>query len=131
MGAQLRVPVQAGRGYSFTVPVDRPVRFDITSSNMFNTFYAPTMAGMIYAMPGMHSQLHAIIDRPVDSEGYSANYSGSGFSYMRFAFRGVDDLGTPVVGTSTHRSGGCIHRCLSSPRLDVSIELYAVDVTDC
>ncbi|MGV0875411.1 NAD(P)/FAD-dependent oxidoreductase [Mycolicibacterium sp. XJ879] len=25
VGAQLRVPVQAGRGYSFTVPVDRPV----------------------------------------------------------------------------------------------------------
>ena len=35
------------------LPVDRPVRFDITSSNMMNTFYAPTLAGMIYAMPGM------------------------------------------------------------------------------
>ncbi len=73
------------------VPVDRPVRFDITSSNMMNTFYAPTMAGMIYAMPGMRSQLHAIVNRPVESEGYSANYSGSGFSYMRFRFLGMED----------------------------------------
>lgn len=75
------------------VPVDRPVRFDITSSNMMNTFYAPTMAGMIYAMPGMRSQLHAIVNRPVDSQGYSANYSGPGFSYMRFRFVAMDDAG--------------------------------------
>jgi cytochrome o ubiquinol oxidase subunit 2 len=73
------------------LPVDRPVRFDITSSNMMNTFYAPTLAGMIYAMPGMQSQLHAVLDRPVESEGYSANYSGMGFSDMRFVLRGVDD----------------------------------------
>lgn len=74
------------------LPVGRPVRFDITSSNMMNTFYAPTLAGMIYAMPGMQSQLHAVLRRPVESEGFSANYSGAGFSDMRFAFKGVDDV---------------------------------------
>ena len=62
------------------LPVDRQVRFDITSTNMMNTFYAPTMAGMIYAMPGMQSQLHAVLNRPGEYEGYSANYSGAGFS---------------------------------------------------
>jgi cytochrome o ubiquinol oxidase subunit 2 len=46
---------------------------------------------MIYAMPGMRSQLHAVLDRPVEAEGFSANYSGSGFSDMRFKLRGVDD----------------------------------------
>ena len=75
------------------LPVGRPVRFDITSSNMMNTFYAPTLAGMIYAMPGMQSQLHAVLRRPVESEGFSANYSGAGFSDMRFRFRGLDDTG--------------------------------------
>jgi cytochrome o ubiquinol oxidase subunit 2 len=71
------------------LPVDRPVRFEITSSNMMNTFYAPTLAGMIYAMPGMQSQLHAVLRRPVESEGFSANYSGPGFSDMRFALKGM------------------------------------------
>lgn len=66
------------------LPVDRQVRFDITSTNMMNTFYAPTLAGMIYAMPGMQSQLHAVLNRPGDYEGFSANYSGAGFSGMRF-----------------------------------------------
>jgi cytochrome o ubiquinol oxidase subunit 2 len=75
------------------LPVNRQVRFEITSSNMMNTFYAPTMAGMIYAMPGMQSQLHAVLNRPGDYEGFSANYSGHGFSDMRFRLRGVDAAG--------------------------------------
>jgi cytochrome o ubiquinol oxidase subunit 2 len=74
------------------LPVNRPVRFDITSSNMMNTFYAPTLAGMIYAMPGMQSQLHAVLNRAVESEGYSANYSGAGFSDMRFTLKGLDEV---------------------------------------
>ena len=72
------------------LPVNRPVRFEITSTNMMNAFYAPTLAGMVYAMPGMQSQLHAVLNRPGDYEGFSANYSGAGFSDMRFRLRGVD-----------------------------------------
>ena len=72
------------------LPVDREVRFDITSTNMMNTFYAPTLAGMIYAMPGMQSQLHAVLNEPGEYEGMSANYSGAGFSGMRFRLRGVE-----------------------------------------
>lgn len=75
------------------LPVNREVRFDITSTNMMNTFYAPTLAGMIYAMPGMRSQLHAVLNRPGEYEGFSANYSGAGFSHMRFELRGVDQSG--------------------------------------
>jgi len=72
------------------LPVNREVRFDITSTNMMNTFYAPTLAGMIYAMPGMQSSLHAVLNRPVSDEGFSANYSGAGFTDMRFALHGVE-----------------------------------------
>ena len=72
------------------LPVDRPVRFDLTSTNMMNTFYAPTMAGMIYVMPGMRSTLHAVLNRPGTFDGLSANYSGAGFSNMRFKLYGVD-----------------------------------------
>ncbi|MBX3563637.1 MAG: ubiquinol oxidase subunit II [Sphingomonas sp.] len=75
------------------LPVDRPVRFDLTSTNMMNTFYAPTLAGMIYTMPGMRSTLHAVLNRPGRFEGMSANYSGAGFSDMRFKLYGVDQGG--------------------------------------
>lgn len=71
------------------LPVGRQVRFDITSTNMMSTFYAPTMAGMIYAMPGMQSTLHAVLDRPVESFGMSGMYTGSGFADHRFKLYGV------------------------------------------
>jgi cytochrome o ubiquinol oxidase subunit II len=75
------------------LPVDRPVRFDLTSTNMMNTFYAPTLAGMIYTMPGMRSTLHAVLNKPGQFKGMSANYSGAGFSYMNFTLNGVDQRG--------------------------------------
>jgi cytochrome o ubiquinol oxidase subunit II len=74
-------------------PVDRPIRFHITSSGVMNSFYIPALAGQIYAMPGMETKLHAVINQPGEYVGFSANYSGDGFSNMRFAFHGYDDAG--------------------------------------
>ncbi len=74
-------------------PVDRPIRFHITSTGVMNSFYIPALAGQIYAMPGMETKLNAVINRPGEYVGFSANYSGDGFSNMRFAFHGLDDAG--------------------------------------
>ncbi len=71
-------------------PVDVPIDFKITASSVMNSFYIPALAGQIYAMPGMQTRLHAVINRPGEYEGFSANYSGDGFSHMRFKFHGVD-----------------------------------------
>ncbi|MFK3888814.1 COX aromatic rich motif-containing protein [Sphingomonas sp. NPDC079357] len=71
------------------LPVNVPVRFSMTSTSQFNTFYAPTMAGMIYVMPGMDAKLHAVLNKPVESFGYSGNYTGRGYSDMRFALHGL------------------------------------------
>jgi cytochrome o ubiquinol oxidase subunit 2 len=56
-----------------------------------NTFYVPALAGMIYTMPGMETQLHAVINKPGVYDGLSAHYSGQGFSDMRFKFHGLSD----------------------------------------
>ncbi len=87
------------------MPVDRPVRFDLTSTNMMNTFYSPTLAGMIYVMPGMRSTLHAVINRPGEFKGMSANYSGEGFSHMRFKLYGVSEAGFDDWVSRVKRSG--------------------------
>ncbi len=71
------------------LPVDVPVHFSITSTSQFSTFYAPTMAGMIYAMPGMQSVLNAVLNAPGESWGYSGNYTGRGHTDMRFKLRGM------------------------------------------
>ena len=71
------------------LPVGRPLSFRITSANVMNSFFVPTMAGQIYAMPGMETHLRAVLNRPVVSTGFSANYSGAGFSRMHFPVKGV------------------------------------------
>lgn len=70
-------------------PVDVPIRFRITASSVMNSFYVPALAGQIYAMPGMETQLQAVINKPGAYEGFSANYSGAGFSGMHFRFHGL------------------------------------------
>lgn len=111
------------------LPVNRSVRFDITSSNMMNTFYAPTLAGMIYAMPGMQSQLHAVLNRPVESEGFSANYSGAGFSDMRFKLRGMDEAEFGRWVDATRASGNALdlatYRLLLAPSERVPVMRFA------
>ncbi len=73
----------------FVIPVDRPVSLRITASTVMNAFYVPEFAGMIYAMPGMQTQLHGVMNKELATGGFSANYSGHGFSGMKFAVRSV------------------------------------------
>jgi cytochrome o ubiquinol oxidase subunit 2 len=72
-------------------PVDRPIDFHITASSVMNSFYIPALAGQIYAMPGMQTRLHAVINKAGTYQGFSANYSGAGFSGMKFVFRGLNN----------------------------------------
>ncbi len=70
-------------------PVDRPIHFKITASTVMNSFFVPALAGQIYAMPGMETQLHAVVNKAGEYKGISANYSGAGFSGMHFKFHGL------------------------------------------
>ncbi|MDM0046102.1 ubiquinol oxidase subunit II [Variovorax dokdonensis] len=91
-------------------PVDRPIRFKITASTVMNSFYVPALAGMIYAMPGMETKLHAVINKPGSYEGFSANYSGAGFSHMRFTFHGTTDADFDKWVAQAKAAGGSLDR---------------------
>lgn len=69
--------------------VDRPIEFQLTSTTVMNSFYVPALAGQIYAMSGMQTELNAVINKPGVYKGFSANYSGEGFSQMHFKFHGM------------------------------------------
>ncbi|HEY0313777.1 MAG TPA: ubiquinol oxidase subunit II [Allosphingosinicella sp.] len=71
------------------VPAGTPVHFSITSGSVFNTFFVPRLGSMIYAMPGMVSQLNLQADRPAVLYGRSAHFSGDGFSDMDFQVHSV------------------------------------------
>jgi cytochrome o ubiquinol oxidase subunit 2 len=71
------------------VPVDQPLRIKVSATSVMNAFYVPELAGMVYGMPGMEITLNAVQNKPVQSFGISSNYSGAGYSDMKFAYRGV------------------------------------------
>jgi cytochrome o ubiquinol oxidase subunit 2 len=74
-------------------PTNVPISFRITSSSVWNTFSVPALAGMIYAMPGMETQLQAVMNKEGEFTGLSGHYSGSGFSRMTFTFRSLSQQG--------------------------------------
>ncbi|MGG5820039.1 ubiquinol oxidase subunit II [Falsiroseomonas sp. HW251] len=86
-------------------PVNGPISFRLTSSSVWNAFYVPALAGMIYTMPGMETRLQAVINQEGDYWGLSGHYSGAGFSRMNFRFHGLGDDGF-ARWVARVRSGG-------------------------
>lgn len=66
------------------IPVDVPIRFEITADAPMNSFWIPELGGQIYAMAGMNTKINLIANRKGDFPGLSANFSGAGFSGMKF-----------------------------------------------
>jgi len=91
-------------------PVDVPVRFKITASSVMNSFYIPALAGQIYAMPGMETKLNAVINKAGEYDGFSANYSGAGFSHMKFKFHGLSQADFDKWVKTTKDGGGSLGR---------------------
>ncbi|GAP73870.1 ubiquinol oxidase subunit II [Pseudoalteromonas ruthenica] len=65
-------------------PANVPVEYKITSQSTMNSFFIPQLGSQIYSMAGMETQLHLIANEPGTFKGFSANYSGAGFSGMKF-----------------------------------------------
>ena len=74
-------------------PVDRPIHFKLTATSTMNAFYVPDLAGMVYAMPGMQTELHGVINKAGVFPGLASHNSGAGFSGMTFKFHGLSDAG--------------------------------------
>jgi cytochrome o ubiquinol oxidase subunit 2 len=66
------------------LPVNRQIEFQITSDAPMNAFFVPSLASQIYSMAGMRTRLHAIAQRTGEMQGFSANFSGTGFTDMNF-----------------------------------------------
>ena len=110
-------------------PVDVPINFKLTASSVMNSFYVPALAGMIYTMPGMQTKLHAVMNKPGEYEGLSSNYSGDGFSHMRFKFHGLDQAGFDAWVAKVKQNGTMLNRDsylkLEKPSAKEPVRYYA------
>lgn len=73
------------------IPVNTPVRFEITSDAPMNSFWIPQLGGQIYAMSGMKTDLNLEATQEGSYQGVSANISGQGFAGMRFTAQATSE----------------------------------------
>jgi cytochrome o ubiquinol oxidase subunit 2 len=66
------------------VPAGAPIHFRLTSATVMNSFFVPQLGSQIYTMAGMTTRLNLQADKPGTYPGLSAQFSGDGFSDMRF-----------------------------------------------
>ena len=71
------------------VPVETPLEFRLTSATVMNSFFVPQLGSQIYTMGGMTTHLNLLADHPGEYPGFSANFSGDGFSHMQFVAKAV------------------------------------------
>lgn len=110
------------------VPSGVPIEFLLTSTNVMNAFWVPQLGTQIYTMPGMTTHLYLLADHDGDYAGLSSNFSGDGFSDMRFVVHAVSAaefsswLGTAHATGETLDAGA--YSQLAGARSDVSVKTY-------
>ncbi|MGC8534135.1 MAG: ubiquinol oxidase subunit II [Rhizomicrobium sp.] len=110
-------------------PVDTPVEFRLTSSRVMNAFFIPRLGTQIYTMAGMQTRLSLMADRVGTYQGMSSNFSGDGFSNMRFAAKAMSakDFRAWVekVRASHQALTLSAYRKLAKPSENLPVEHYA------
>jgi cytochrome o ubiquinol oxidase subunit 2 len=87
------------------VPTSVPVHFRLTSASVMNSFFIPQLGSQIYTMAGMTTQLNLQADKAGTYAGISAQFSGPGFSDMRFRLV-ADSTGGFATWVERVRNGG-------------------------
>jgi cytochrome o ubiquinol oxidase subunit 2 len=71
------------------IPAGRPIHLRLTSGTVMQSLLLPQLAGQIYAMAGMSTQLNFAADRPGVYLGENTQYNGDGFQAERFAVKAL------------------------------------------
>lgn len=110
-------------------PANTPINFRITSDTVMNSFFIPGLGGQIYAMAGMQTKLHLIANHNAEMDGISANYSGAGFTGMKFkaiATSQADfDAWVNEVKASPKQLDQAEYAALSKPSQNNPVALYS------
>ncbi len=111
------------------IPIDRPISFYITSDAPMNSFWIPQLAGQIYAMPGMSTQLHIEGNTIGEYNGWSANISGNGFSKMNFKVMVSSNSNFSNfinhIAKLKNNLSLAVYNKLSQPSLDSNYQFYS------
>ncbi|QJR82363.1 cytochrome ubiquinol oxidase subunit II [Alteromonas pelagimontana] len=74
---------------ALNLPVGRPVSLQLTTDTVMQSFRISALAGQIYAMPGMTTQLNFIASKKGETLGENTQYNGDKFAEQRFAVKAL------------------------------------------
>jgi len=110
-------------------PKDVPVHFKITSDSVMNAFFIPQLGSQVYAMAGMQQNLNLVANHEGVFDGMSANFSGAGFSDMKFkahvTSREAFDQWVARVKASPRQLNFDEYKQLSRPSEKVAVAYYS------
>ncbi|MBC2656117.1 ubiquinol oxidase subunit II [Pseudomonas sp. MSSRFD41] len=110
-------------------PAHTPINFRVTSDTVMNSFFIPGLGGQIYAMAGMTTKLHLIANQNTELDGISANYSGAGFTGMKFKATATSqeefDAWVNEVKKAPKQLDTAEYAALSKPSQNNPVELYS------
>jgi cytochrome o ubiquinol oxidase subunit 2 len=89
-------------------PVGTPLHFRLTSAGVMNSFFIPQLGSQIYTMAGMATELNLQADNQGTFPGLSAQFSGDGFSDMRFEVAAVSPQAFAQWIDATRAHGGAL-----------------------
>jgi cytochrome o ubiquinol oxidase subunit 2 len=113
------------------VPAGRPLRLTLTSATVMNSFFVPQLGSQIYSMAGMATTLYLRADQPGTFPGISAQFSGDGFSDMRFDVEAVAAAGYDAWLARTRAHGARLdaasYAALAKPGTSAPVDFHLVE----
>jgi cytochrome o ubiquinol oxidase subunit 2 len=91
-----------------TVPVATPIHFRLTSSSVMNSFFIPQLGSQIYTMAGMITEVNLQADEEGTYPGRSVQFSGDGFSDMKFDVHAVSEANFQQWVTGAKANGASL-----------------------
>ena len=74
------------------IPVGRPIHISLTSGTVMQSMLVPRLAGQIYAMAGMRTELNLAASSVGVYRGQNTQYNGTGFAKQKFDVVALSDL---------------------------------------
>ena len=109
------------------IPVGRPVHLRLTSDSVMQSLMIPSLAGQIYTMAGMQTQLYIQADHAGNYRGENTQYNGEGFQKQKFQTLAMSDADFAHWVAQARSSGNTLdcasfrelqkREVLSAPRL--------------
>lgn len=116
------------------IPKGTPVNFQLTADAPMSSFWVPQIGGQMYAMSGMVTQTHFMVNKTGEFEGRNAEISGTDFAKMTFVIKSVNSSDFKKWVSASQKSPAPLtlasYNTLAKPSSDSATTTFALQDTN-